>query len=71
MEEADGVVVSIMVTRSVEVEVEEAAKAPKACKMGIHPDQDLKVGKVEDKVCNKAQKLGNLLFIRRSSSFYR
>lgn len=80
MEEADGVVVTMVITRGVEVEVEEAAQVPKArivedqlnqdleagtmegqvdqlykvCRMGSHPDHDLKAGKVEDKVDNKA-----------------
>lgn len=80
MEEADGVVVTMVKTRGVEVEVEEGAQVPKAeivedqlnqdleastvedgvdqlykaCRMGNHPDHDLKAGKVEDKVDNKA-----------------
>lgn len=59
-----------MVRRSVEIEVEQAAQVPKACKVEDQWIQDLEAGMVEDKVDNEAQILRNLLFIRRSSSFY-
>lgn len=65
MEEADGVVV----TRGVEVEVEQAVQVAKVCIVEDQWIQDLEAGTGEDKVDNEAQILRNLLFIRRSSSF--
>lgn len=66
MEEADGV----MVRRGVEVEVEQAVQVPKASKVEDQWIKGLEAGTVEDEVGNEAQILRNLLFIRRSSSFY-
>lgn len=56
--------------RGVEAEVEQAAQVPKACKVEDQWIKGLEAGTVEDEVGNEAQILKNLLFIRRSSSFY-
>lgn len=72
---------TMVVTRGVEIEVEEAAQVPKAGIVEDQLTQDLEAGtvekqvehllafKVEEKVDNKAQ-LRNVLFIRRSPSFH-
>lgn len=63
MEEADGVGVTMVVTRGVEVEVEEAAQVPKAGIVEDQLNQDLEAGTVEDRVDQlcKACKMGNHL----------